>query len=250
MFDRARSIRLALVVSAALLLTVKCGKREEAQSTASPGPTVPPMKPAPATPLLAKKTELGEPARWDIEWDKVIELAIPPEMVSHQVPADVRRFCPRFYDMSEADKRAFWAYFFQALAGAEAGLKPETRVRHSDPEVAVTDKVTRRQVRSEGLLQLTYEDQERYGCDFNWQRDKEMKPDDPEKTILRPKNNLECGVKILNSQIIEHRKPLLSQSSYWSTLRPGTVSYHVFAKQMTNVPIVCGAQKSRKVTEK
>jgi hypothetical protein len=246
MLDRARSIGLALAVSAALLLTVECGRREEAQGTASTSPTVPPMKPAPATPILAKKAELGQPVRWDVEWDKVIELAIPQEMVSRQVPSDVRRFCPRFYEMNEADKRAFWAYFFQALAGAEAGLKPETRVRHSDPEVAVTDKVTKRQVRSEGLLQLTYEDQQRYGCDFDWQRDKEMKADDPEKTILRPKNNLECGVKILNSQIIEHRKPLLSQSSYWSTLRPGTVSYHVFAKQMTNVPIACGAQQKKR----
>jgi hypothetical protein len=206
------------------------------------------MKPAPATPILAQKVELGQPTRWDEEWDKIVELAIPPEMVSREVPRDVQGFCPRFYEMGEADKRAFWAYFFQALAGAEAGLKPETRVRHTDPEVAVTDRVTGRQVRSEGLLQLTYEDQQRYGCDFDWERDKELKADDPAKTILQPKNNLECGVKILDSQIIEHRKPLLSQSSYWSTLRPGTVSYRVFAKQMTNPPLACGARKNRTVT--
>jgi hypothetical protein len=35
-------------------------------------------------------------------------------------PRGVRRFCPRFYEMGKADKRAFWAYFFQAFAGAEA----------------------------------------------------------------------------------------------------------------------------------
>jgi hypothetical protein len=249
MFDSARTLGLALAVSAALLLAIGCGNSEEAQGTASGGPVAPPMKPAPATPILKEKAELGQPARWGVEWDKIIELAIPPEMVSPQVPRDVRRFCPRFYEMDEADKRAFWAYFFQALAGAEAGLKPDTRVRHTDPEVAVTDKVTGRQVRSEGLLQLTYQDQQRYGCDFDWKRDKEMKADDPAKTILQPKNNLECGVKILDSQIIQHRKPLLSQSSYWSTLRPGTVSYRVFAKQMTNVPQACGRRKSSKITK-
>jgi hypothetical protein len=197
------------------------------------------MKPAPATPILAKKAELGEETHWNIEWDKIVELAIPPEMVSWQVPRDVRRFCPRFYQMQEADKRAFWAYFFQALAGAEAGLKPTTRVRHTEPEVAVVDKVSGRMVRSEGLLQLTYEDQERYGCDFDWQHDKTLPANDPGKTILQPKNNLECGVKILDNQIIEQKKPLTSQTSYWSTLRPGTVSYRVFAKQMTNVPLAC-----------
>jgi hypothetical protein len=197
------------------------------------------MKPAPATPILAKKVELGQETHWNIEWDKIVELAIPLEMVSNQVPRDVRRFCPRFYQMQEEDKRAFWAYFFQALAGAEAGLKPTTRVRHTEPEVAVVDKVSGRMVRSEGLLQLTYEDQERYGCDFDWQHDKTLPANDPGKTILQPKNNLECGVKILDNQIIEQKKPLTSHTSYWSTLRPGTVSYRVFAKQMTNVPLAC-----------
>jgi hypothetical protein len=200
------------------------------------------MKPAPATPIHTKRLELGG-ATWDPEWDKLVELALPPEMLSRQVPRDVRRFCPRFYELSEADKRAFWAYLFQALAGAEAGLDPTTRVRHTEPEVAVIDKVTGRAVRSEGLLQLTYEDHDRYGCNFDWQQDKTMKPDDPDKTILDPKNNLECGVKILSNQIVNQHKPLLSSTGYWSTLRPGTPSYQVFAKQMTNVPIACKVKR-------
>jgi hypothetical protein len=196
------------------------------------------MKPAPATPIDTKRVELGG-RTWDPEWDKIVELALPQEMMTREVPRDVRRFCPRFYEMKEEDKRAFWAYFFQALAGAEAGLKPETRVMHTDPEVAVRDGVTKRTARQEGLLQLRYEDQERYGCDFDWDRDRQLAPKDPAKTILQPKNNLECGVKILDKQIIEQHKALLSPTGYWSTLRPGTVSYKVFAKQMTNVPLAC-----------
>ena len=115
---------------------------------------------APATPIDAKKAELGG-RTWDPEWDQIVENAVPQGMLSSQVPHDVRRFCPRFYTMSDTDKRAFWAYFFQALAGAEAGLNPTTRVRHTQPEVARIDGVTKRAVRSEGLLQLTYEDQKR-----------------------------------------------------------------------------------------
>ena len=118
---------------------------------------------------------------WDPEWDKFVELALPPAML-------FRVRCPRgceavlvrgFYEMKEEDKRAFWAYFFQALAGAEAGLKPTTRVRHTEAEVAVKDSVSGRAVRSEGLLQLTYEDQTRYGCDFDWDADKTLKANDP-----------------------------------------------------------------------
>jgi hypothetical protein len=230
------------VASAALMLAMGCD-RHEAHATAVAAP-VPAMKPAPATPIEAKKEELGGPT-WNPEWDKIVELAVPQEMLSPEVPHDVRRFCPQFYGMAEADKRAFWAYFFQALAGAEAGLKPTTRVRHTEPEVAVKDGVTGRAVRSEGLLQLTYEDEKRYGCDFDWDRDKTLKVDDPERTILQPKNNLECGVKILDNQLIERHKPLLSGSGYWSTLRPGTVSYRVFAKQMTNVPAACRVESGK-----
>lgn len=221
---------------AVLVLAMGCDKHE-AQATAAPAP-VPAMKPAPPTPIDTKKAKLGG-STWDPEWDKIVELALPQEMLSPQVPHDVRRFCPQFYRMAEDDKRAFWAYFFQALAGAEAGLKPTSQVKHSQPEMMVKDEVSGREGRTSGLLQLTYEDEKRYGCDFNWERDKTLKANDPERTILQPKNNLECGVKILEKQIIEKHKALLSGSGYWSTLRPGTVSYQVFAKQMTNVPAAC-----------
>lgn len=219
----------------AVVFTAGCGKHEET----AVAPPAPAMKPAPPTPINTKRAEIGGPM-WDPTWDKIVEEALPPAMLSSQVPRDVRRFCPRFYGMTEVDKRAFWAYFFQALAGAEAGLKPTTRVRHTEPEVAVKDQVTGRPVRSSGLLQLTYEDQKRYGCDFDWEADRKLKAEDPAKTILQPKNNLECGVKILEKQIIVMHKPLLARTGYWSTLRPGGASYRVFAKQMTNVPAACG----------
>lgn len=197
-------------------------------------------KPAPPTPIDAKKAELGGKT-WDPAWDKIVEDAIPADMLSSHVPKDVRKFCPQFYRMSDTDKKVFWAYFFQALAGAEAGLNPTTRVRHTQPEVAVIDNVTHRYVRSEGLLQLTYEDAKRYGCDFDWERDKQLKSDDPGKTILQPKNNLECGIKILDNQIITQHRRLVTKKSYWSTLQPGTVSYRVFAKEMINPPAACEA---------
>src|ERR1700730_17785015 len=181
-------------------------------------------KPAPPTPIDLKKAELGG-TPWNPQWDQIIEEALPPEMLSSQVPKGVRRFCPRFYEMDTTDKRTFWAYFFQALAGAEAGLNPNSSVRHSEPEGALA-------MRSEGLLQLAYADHKRYGCDFNWQVDRALKPNDPAKTILQAKNNLQCGVKILVNQIIVHHKPLLTPSGYWSTLHPDGPSFTVFARSM------------------
>lgn len=213
------------------------------------------IKPAPATPIDTKKIELGG-AIWNPQWDIIVEEALPESMLTRRVPRDVRHFCPRFYEMPNSDKRAFWAYFFQALAGAEAGLDPTTNVQHGAPGIARRDEVTHRTVRSEGLLQLAYEDSLRYGCDFNWKRDRTLKPDDPTRTILQPKNNLDCGVRILRDQIIVHHRPILSRSGYWSTLHPGTQSYRVFARQMTNPPLVCGLheratqRKSHSATER
>ena len=200
----------------------------------------PPVKPAPATPIAVQKAELGKPT-WDPAWDAIIENALPPEMLSSKVARDVKPFCPRFNAMSEVDKRAYWAYFFQALAGVEAGLIPTEDVRHSQAEVAITDPVTKRLARSEGLLQLAYMDADRYGCDFDWERDRQLAEKDPARTILQPRNNLTCGMKILERQLIEKGKPLVSRSSYWSTLQPGTASYRALLKQMTNVPEACRA---------
>jgi hypothetical protein len=197
------------------------------------------IKPVPPTPIDIKKVELGG-TPWNSQWDQIIENALPPEMLSSQVPRGVRRFCPRFYEMGATDRRTFWAYFFQALAGAEAGLNPNTSVRHGQSERAIA-------IRSEGLLQLSYADQKRYGCDFNWVMDRALKANDPAKTILQPKNNLECGVKILFNQIIIQHKPLLSRSGYWSTLRPDGPGYRVFVKQMTNAPAACGLLTKSKI---
>ena len=202
------------------------------------------MKPAPPTPIEIKREEIGGPT-WDPSWDKIVEEALPPEMLSARAARDVRPFCPRFGEISEADKRAFWAYFFQALAGAEGGLKPTARVRHSQPVMEVKDPVTGLQVRTEGLLQLAYEDEKRYGCNFDYAADRKLPAGDPNRTILRPKNNLECGITILDHELFTEHKPLLSRTEYWSTLQPGTFSYRVFAKQMTNVPAACRRRSQR-----
>jgi|CZKL01.1.fsa_nt_gi hypothetical protein len=237
------SISASVLVGAGLIALLPLTKSDNthAQTQVQPAiPEQPKLKAAPATPIAEKKAELGDDQTWQPEWDVIVEEALPSEMLSSQVARAVKPFCPRFNTLGEADKRAFWAYFFQALAGAEAGLKPTTDVQHTEPEIAVKDDVTHRMVRAEGLLQLTYMDSQRYDCDFDWDRDKELGEHDPDKTILQPRNNLLCGVKILKNQLIDQHKPLLSTTSYWSTLQPGTISVKVFLKQMANVPEVCG----------
>jgi hypothetical protein len=236
---------VALTLAFGLMLCAFSGRAQQPDPPASTSPKA--TKPAPATPLDTKKIEFGWPKIWQPHWDMIVEDALPPSLLSRQVPRDVRRFCPRFYEMTDADKRAFWAYFFQALAAAEAGLNPTTHVRHTVPADYAMDEVTHLHVRCEGLLQLTYQDARRYGCNFDWDADRNLKPGDPARTILQPENNLDCGVKILTHQIIDNHEPLFTRLSYWATLQPGTGSFHAFAKQMTNPPLACGrASRARR----
>ena len=229
----------------ALVLVSQSSRLDHSQAPVTP-PQEAAVKAAPSTPMAEQKAELGDDETWDPDWDKTIEEALPADLLSSKVAKDVKLFCPRFNALSPADKRAFWAYFFQALAGAEAGLRSTADVRHTEAEVAVVDNVSHRMVRSEGLLQLTYEDSDRYNCDFDWDIDKELPEHDPDKTILQPKNNLTCGIKILTNQLVDKRQPLLTRSSYWSTLRPGWPGYNTFLKQMANTPEACGRVRTRR----
>lgn len=239
-------IRIAGIVASVAIMTglgaafvpLNPGIQKAQGQEMSPEPQ-PGLKSAPLTPIAEQKAQLGDDRTWNPEWDLFIEEAIPAEMLTPKVAKSVKSFCPRFSALSDVDKRVFWAYFFQALAGAEAGLVPTANVRHMDSVLQVRDDVTHRMVRQQGLLQLTYMDQERYGCDFDWERDKELTERDPNRTILQPKNNLLCGVNIIRNQLLEQHKPLLSSTSYFATLQPGTISVKVFLKQMANVPTVC-----------
>ena len=234
----------ACVLTAGLAVGLVAFRSDPRPSEASAAtfavPPAPILKPAPSTPIAEQKAALGDDETWQPEWDATIEKALPAGLLVPKVASDVRQFCPRFGTMKDVDRRQFWAYFFQALSGAEAGLKATSNVQHTEPQVAVVDGVSHRMVRSEGLLQLTYEDAKRYGCDFDWNSDKRLREHDPDKTILQPENNLLCGVNILENQLVIQHRPLITKSSYWSTLRPDWPGYRVFIQQMANAPAACG----------
>jgi len=87
-------------------------------------------------------------------------------------------------------------------------LNPNTSLRHTEPEGTIA-------MRSEGLLQLAYADHRRYGCDFNWRVYRVLKGNDPARSILQPKNNLECGVKFCSTTSLANRRLALR----WRLLR-------------------------------
>jgi hypothetical protein len=243
---------LALTLSALLALAA-CNR---STPTASPAPAPQPVtKPTPPTPIAEKKAELGSPPgssnTWDPAWDADIEKSVPPELLSAQAARAVRSYCPRFAQLSDADKRAFWAYTFQAISAAEAGLDATSNVHHTDAAVNKVDPETHHLSRQAGLLQLKYEDAQRYNCPFDYTADRTLPEHDPNRTILQPQRNLACGLNIMQDQIITKGRPLVTRTSYWATLQPGTAGYRVFAKQMANVPTDCRpARRTRTTTHR
>jgi len=229
------------VVCAVVMLA--CAGCKGPAAPAAETPVQPAVTQAPATPLDEKKEELGG-TTWQPQWDGLVEQTLPADLLSAQVAPAVRMYCPQYAQETDAQKREFWAYTFQAIAAAEAGLNPTSDAHHLQAAVNTTDSVTHLPSRQEGLMQLKYEDGQRYGCDFDWQKDRALPAKDPGRSILQPENNLRCGVKIIENQIVTQHKPLVSRTSYWSTLQPGTGAYRVFAKQMGNVPAECGARGS------
>lgn len=132
---------------------------------------------------------------------------------------DVRQFCPRYQFLSENQKANFWVYLVSAMVKYESNFNPLTRYRESTLGI---DSVTKKPVYSEGLLQLSYQDQRPYPfCnEFKWSSDKYLSAKNPRKTILSPYKNLKCGIRILDR--IVGRKKYISFNSghYWAVLTP------------------------------
>jgi hypothetical protein len=133
--------------------------------------------------------------------------------------SDWMRLCPNYWSLTKEKRQWAATELISSIAYYESGWDPTNWMKEAfnDP-----DPITKRQVRSEGLLQLSYQDKLTYPglCDgFNWLSDKGLPDKDPDKTIMDPFLNLDCGIKILNRQVAKHGTIFYDQS-YWSTLRP------------------------------
>jgi hypothetical protein len=226
-----------------LLTLTACSRSSTQTLEPAPQPQQPAVKPTPPTPIAEKKEELGSSKTWDPAWTAFIEKSLPADLLSAQAAHAVRPYCPRFAELSDTDKRAFWAYTFQAIAAAEAGLNPTADVHHTAAAVNKVDPETHRLSRQEGLLQVKYDDADRYHCPFDYASDRRLPEHDPNRTILQPERNLSCGFLIMQNQIVTQNKPLATRTSYWATLQPGTRGERVFRKQMINVPSDCGLRE-------
>lgn len=132
---------------------------------------------------------------------------------------DIEQFCPQYNTLDNKLRANFWAALVAAISRQESGDDP---VAGSIEKTMGVDPVTGMQVRSEGLLQLSYQDTTGWSfCHFDWQVDKDLKVDDPKKTILDPFRNLDCGMRILAQQVQQKHRITLEDGVYWAVLKVG-----------------------------
>lgn len=161
----------------------------------------------------------------------------------------MKTVCPAWDRLDRETREKFWSALLWSIAGPESGRNRTVIYRETTMSI---DSVTGQQIRSEGLLQLSYVDVPNYrykGGDISWENDKEMALSDyakaltkgnPERTILDAYANLNLGMWIIYRQLVHlHPAEMLETAlgRYWSVMRVSGSSFSkVLANLKTRIP--------------
>ncbi len=132
---------------------------------------------------------------------------------------DIVWFRPDYLSLSRKQQVNVWGELISAMCKFESDWKPWSYMVET---TMGNDHVTGKQIKSEGLMQLSYQDKDYYPkltCRFDWQSDKNKSDNDRTRTILNPFINLEFGIQILAKQIEKTKKIALDSGVYWAVLK-------------------------------
>lgn len=108
--------------------------------------------------------------------------------------ADLAKVCPNFSSMNVEEKKNFWVWLVASMANYESSCKEKIKAKGVNGIAA-------------GLLQLHLGKEYAYGCKRGI-------------NSLDARDNLECGMTILNRDIKRTGKIFPSKNNYWHVLRP------------------------------
>jgi hypothetical protein len=173
------------------------------------------------------------------EWPTDYELAIHGAVTSAMTSMSNEQMtpmCPKWKSLSEIQRKQFYADLLFATTKFESNYSPISMYWEKTMDA---DDVTGEITISEGLLQLSYQDEPWAKCGFDYKKDKDKHLADlknrvklnkqswkslhPDKTILNPERNLICGIKIMNYRV--NHKKLQGQEfqkmmgAYWAAIR-------------------------------
>jgi hypothetical protein len=227
------------------------GLSSTAWSLGNPVPKDPPWNqpaptPAPTPPPSASFNALWNSQNSDAaNWTRYTQDAVAKYGDSlYKGAGDIADFCPSYNRLGQQDRINFWVQLIAAMAKYESGFNPASRYTESTLGI---DSVTGKQVVSEGLLQLSYQDEKNYKsflppgvCDFDNVADQQYATSDLRRSILNPNKNLTCAVGILNRQIENHGNIGVASGAYWAVIKTNS-GHHRLAeiKAITNALSFC-----------
>lgn len=184
--------------------------------------TTPPETTEPTKPPV-ESSEMYK-LQWEVDpintsrapWTKKVDELVEKNFSKFE-KGDWKNICPAWDELSRQSKRRVIGVNIVATILYESGYNPTTWMTET---TMGKDPVTGVQVKSEGLMQLSYQDMQWASwCDFDWDKDKKLNQNDPKRTIFDPYKNLECGIPILANEI-NKRGVVHYSSSYWAVRRP------------------------------
>jgi hypothetical protein len=156
-------------------------------------------------------------ARWEAsqrdgaKWSQYVfnQLPVLGKDLIAKTPSDITSFCPGYSKGSAEDKKNFWVYLLSSMTQLESGHNPTVSYKEAFNDSKGNPVISR------GLLQISIESGNGYGCVFK-----------SEQELHDPYKNLDCGLRILNRWI--GRDGVISGKSgsawrggarYWAVLR-------------------------------
>ncbi|UOF01544.1 hypothetical protein [Bdellovibrio reynosensis] len=226
------AVSLVIGYSHAALAMAKAPVKEE-KPPAATSPKPPSATPAPKPPASGEKREvtpLWETAHKDgKEWTAHVDRQLETlgQDLLDVIPADYATFCPKYKDLSYKERKEFWTYLISQMVRYESNFKTGTSYKEDFSDS------TGANVMSRGLLQISIESGNAYGCNFKSSKD-----------IHDPYQNLSCGIRILD-RWVERDGRIAGKVSgkwrggarYWSVLRStsGSISKIVTATKKINL---------------
>jgi hypothetical protein len=179
-------------------------------------PVEPPVTPTP-TPTPTPPTADIIRGRWEGKqrdgalWSAYVykQIDVLGKNLVAKNPSDIAAFCANYPNLSADDKKNFWVYLISAMSEKESNHNPASQYTE-----AFNDQNGNRVV-SRGLLQISIESGNAYGCGFK-----------NESELHDPYKNLDCGLRILNRWLGQDGRlagrvngAWRGGARYWSVLR-------------------------------
>lgn len=203
---------LIYLVAFALFAGFGCTPTTPGEVTPTPSPT-----PSARIALSWEGKTGGKGTKVPAAWSEIIVTEVGKNFSSFEKGSDWAEFCPKFKSLDKTGKTRAMGEFVVAVILHESSYEPTSWMTETTMGI---DPVTGKQVKSEGHLQLSYQDKQwAPWCAFDWSKDKLLSQNDPKKTIFKPEVNLPCGIRIMGNQIAKKGK-LAPGANYWAVLNP------------------------------